>query len=446
MSVTLTGQEGFFTRAGVFIGEYNRIAALYGSAQDAGFLSIWSQFASADQAAVQGLPDAVTAFRSSGASYQSTLVADGQQAMLLQVARTESLVPYSVAQALTLVRDQMVATAQSINRPTIGGSSAAGASNLGDTVIAVSTTNIYGDPLDMTLPEVFTITCTAEGNDYNATLQAVGQAAVSPTAYNWPQGSGVSRSLTTLDPAGSGGLLTDGGFANWSGTGTNTPTNWDILNGAAGTTIFRSVAGGVRTATDAAQITSDGASATQLTQDVSVSVNTVYAACFFAKINATTATGTFRIALTDGDGTVINNDAGTPLSAEYDLNGEIDTTYAIHTVFFSTPRQLPSTVRLQIGTSVAATAAREITFDLVGLVAATPLYGLAGSGTSGPFLTAFSGADPTAIDDTWTATFTNNITTQSFALGAERVYGLRNLGVYFPSDVSPTISDSLVTH
>lgn len=41
MSVTLTGTGGYFTRSGAIIGEYNRVAALYGSAATTGFNAIW---------------------------------------------------------------------------------------------------------------------------------------------------------------------------------------------------------------------------------------------------------------------------------------------------------------------------------------------------------------------------------------------------------------------
>ncbi len=109
------------------------------------------------------------------------------------------------------------------------------------------------------------------------------------------------------------------------------------MNGAAGVTVFKSVSGGARTGTDAAKIVSDGASATQLTQSVTVSPNTVYAVTFQAKINTTTATGVFRIALCDGDGTVLQNDAGVDLSYTRNVNGQVGTSYTQFTAFFSTP-------------------------------------------------------------------------------------------------------------
>lgn len=438
MAVTLTGAEGFFTREGVIIGEYNRVASLYGSALTAGFQSIWAQFASSDQSAVEGLPGVVDNYRNSGLNYQQTLVADGIKAMTLQVDRDTPLVPYTLTQALVLVIAQMKSTSQSINRPTTTGPVTANGSNLGDTTLLTSLTNQYGDPLDMVMAETVTLTCTQSVTSYQAPLSAVGESVISPNSYAWPGGSGANTSFTVYD-ADVDGIVTDGGFNNWSGTGNNTPDDWEIINGDAGVTIFRSAAGGMR-GLDAAKITSDGAQATQLGQDITVSVNTVYCVSVYAKINSHTATGVFRIALCDNNGNVLTDDAGTNLEYTRNVNGQVTTTFGLVSAFFSTPRQLPTTVRVQYGTSTAATSGREITMSLAGVVAATQLY------PGGPFVAAISGEDRTALNDSYTIAYTNSLTAQSFARGMDRLYNMRQLGVYFPSDVSPTISDSLVTN
>lgn len=443
MPLNFTGSEGYFTRLGVLAGEYNRVAAVYGTGLTAGFQSIWNQYASSDQAAVQNLPDAVTAYRNTGLQYQSTLQGVAQTSSLLQVSDSQTVNPYTVPQSIRLVALAMDASAQSINRPTLTSSVASGAGNSSDTQFSVSTTNIYGDPLDMTYNEVFTITVTQSGTSYSGTAVAAGQNSVGANAWNWPQGSGATVSVPIGDPA-TDGIVTDGGFALW--TNTNTPTRWSIISGTAGSTILQDASGGVRTSTKCLEIVGNGSETTQVAQDVSLQINTVYAVTFQAKINTLTATGTFRVCLTDGNNVLLSNDAGTSLSYTRDLNGQITTSYQQFTVFFQTPRQLPSTVRLQIGLSVAATSGRQIRVDLVGMVAATPLYGSPNTGTSGPFISAFSGSLAPATGDTYTATFTNSLGTQSMVWGSERLYGMRNNGLYWPSSVSPSISDSLVTH
>lgn len=437
MSVSLTGYGGYFTRSGEIVGEYNRVTDLYGSALTAGFEGIWVQFASSDQASVQGLPSVVEQYRLSGQQYQQQLVTTGLTASLLQVSDDTSVVPYTYPQSVTVLAAQMRANGDSVNRPTLGASASAGGSNLGDTVVAVSTVNQYGDPLDMVMAETISAACTDSSQEYQETIQFTGEATVPPQSYLWPGGSGANAAVSAFDPA-AGGVVTDGGFANWSG---NTPDDWTIVNGSAGVTVFKSSGGGVRSGTDAAQITSDGSSATQLAQDVSLNINTVYAVTFQAKINSVTATGTFRIALTDTNGTVLTDDAGNNLEYTRDVNGQIGTSYANFTAFFATPRQLPvAGVQVRVGTSVAATSGRVITFDLVGVVAATQLY------NGGPFAAAVAGADPTAFGDTWSVAVTNSLGADSFVRGSDRLYAFRDNGIYWPSSNSPTVPDSLITH
>lgn len=441
MSVTLTGTGGFFTRQGAIVGEYNRVAAQYGSALTAGAQSIWVQFASSDQQAVNGLWDAVEAYRVSGQNYQSVLQADGEAAIVLQVNDDVSVVPYTVQQALTLLIQQMKTNSQSIDRPSTGSSVTAGSSNLGDATLKLSLLDVYGAPLDMVFAETIGFRCVNAVAGYEATLSAVGEAAEDAAGPDWPGGSGANTSLTVKDPAVDG-LVTDGGFASWGGTGNNTPLRWDIVDGEAGTTVLRSAAGGVRSGTDAAKLVSDGSQATQLAQDVSLSVNTVYAACVYAKINTVDGTGSLVVSLTDGDGNILQDDAGNNLTTSVGLNGGsgVGTSYGIQTVFFSTPRQLPTTARIQVGFGVAPTSGRQLSIDLVTLVGAAQLY------AGGPYAAAFAGADRTALDDTYSAAVTTDAGSNTFARGMDRLYGMRAMGLSFPSDTSPTISDSLVTH
>lgn len=438
MAVTLTGPEGYFTRQGAIIGEFNRIAADYGSDATTGFQAIWSQFVSSDQAVVQGLPDALTAFRNSALSYQSVLKAEGEQQTILQVNRDVDVIPATVQQAITLLAAQMRTASASINRPTLGATVTPGGSNLGDATVAVSTVNRFGDPLDMVFAETVTITCTADpGTSYAASLAAVGETAADANSYLWPAGSGASTSLSVTDPAADS-LVTDGGFENWTA---NQPDDWTIVNGAAGTTVTEG-AGGVRLpAAKTAVVTSDGSQATQLAQEASLSVNTVYAACVYAKVNTSDGAGVFRIALVNGDtGAVMTDDAGNSLSYTRNLSAQVTASFQCFTAFFSTPRQLPSSVRLQVGYSTAPANGVFLTLDLAALVAATQLY------SGGPYVAAFAGADRTALNDAYALAVTNSLGSNSFARGSDRLLGLRELDVYYPSSGSPTISDTLVLH
>lgn len=442
MSIPLTGTAGFFVRSGAFIGEYNRVAAFYGSALTNGFQSIWSQFASSDQAAVQNLPNAVAAFGNTDQTYLQTLQQDGALAITLQTSDYYSVVPYTVQQALLLVIAQMKSTSQSIQRATLTSTVTPWASNLGNANVVTSTINQFGDPLDMIFAEDVRITCVNPSPNYGETLQAVGQATVPTNTSLWPAGSGANATFTVTDQT-QNGIVTDGDFEQWSGTGNNTPNNWIIVNGDAGVNVTR-ITDVVR-GSYAAQLDSDGSQLTQLAQDISVQINTVYAVCIFAKVTETdNGTGRFRIAFTDGDSNVLNNDAGTALSSILKVDGSSGNLtsgdYAMYTAFFSTPRQLPTTVRVQYGYSVIPSAGR-LEIDLAGVIQATQLY------AGGPFMAAFASTDPNAVGDYYDAVYTNNQTSKSFSRGSDRLFSLRQLGLYYPSNLSsPTISNSLVTN
>jgi len=439
MTVPLTGVAGYFTREGAIVGEYNRVGALYGSALDEGFQSIWVQYASSDQTAVQALPAAVTTYRNTGQTYQATLVTAGTQSSILQVSDDTTVVPATMQQSIRVLVAQMIDSVDTINRPVLTQTITPWVNNYSDAKLLLGFTNNLGDQLDMVFAETDNIICTAASTAFQETLQITGPPTVPSNNPYWPGGSGTSTTVNITDPAQSG-ILTDGGFENWTGTGNNTPVNWTIANGAAGVTVFRGT-GGVR-GTYFAQLTSDGSQATQLFQILNLQINTVYAFAIQVKINTLDATGSFRLALTDGSAVVINNNAGAPLSLIKGLNGGsgLTTSYQNFMVYFSTPRILPLTTQLMVGYSAAPTSGRFISMDLAGAVAPSQLY------TGGPYLAAFSGANRTAVGDNWTAAITNSLGSQSFARGMDRLFGMRAMGVYFPSSVTPTILDSLVTH
>lgn len=439
MSVPLTGTGGWATRQGSIIGEYNRVAALYGSAATTGFNAIWAQFASSDQAAVSNLPDALAAYRLSGQSYQSTLQADGSLASILQVSDDTSVVPATLQQSFIVLIGQMVANSQTIQRATITSSVTPGSGNLGTTTVCLGYNNVYGNPIDAIFAETITTNCIAAGTQYQETLQAVGAPTAPTNSYLWPAGSGANVQFAVTDPA-AGGLTTDGGFASWGGTGNNTPTYWSIVNGAAGVTVFQASGSGVRSATSAAKLLSDGSSTTKLSQAVTAAINTVYAVSVQAKVSASDGSGTLVIRLTDGDGVVLTDDAGNQLTYSRNMSAQVTTSYQCFTAMFSTPRQLPATTKIEVGFGVAPSSSKYMLVDLVGMVAATQLY------TGGPFIAAFAGGTPTALGDTYACAFTNSLTSQSFARGLQRLYNTLQMGVYFPSANSPTISDALVLH
>lgn len=438
MAVTLTGYAGYFSRQGTFIGEFNRVAAQYGSALTAGFQSIWIQFASSDQAAVQNLPAAVESYRTTAQSYQNTLTTNGTTAALLQVNDSTDVIPYTLTRAVQIVAAQMRATSQTVQRPTLTTVVTPNGDNLGNATLAIGTTNQYGDQLDTIYAETITATCTSASTNFSESFGVVGETAVALTSTYWPAGSGASTSITVTNPANTT-LVTDGGFATWTG---NDPDEWNIIDGAAGSTVLRGTGLGVRSGTDAAKIVSDGSQATQLGQPITVAVNTVYAISAQAKVSASDGSGTFVMSLTDANGNILQDDAGNNLTYSRNMSAQVTASYQTFTAFFATPRQLPSVVNVQYGFGVAPSAAKFLLVDLAAGVTAVQLY------NQGPFAVMIAGTDPNALGDSYTVALTNSLGSNSFVRGCQRVFNFPALGAscYYPSANSPTISDTLVTH
>lgn len=450
MSIALTGNAGYFTRLGAFIGEYNRVSALYGTAlTTTAFNSIWLQYASSDQAAVVGLPAAQASYITTPSSYLTYLNQAAQLSSQLQVNDNAPLNPYTFNQSVLNVITQMKATGQSVNKPTLTTSVASGGAiaNVGNPDVSTYVLNAYGVQSDTIYAERAIATCTSNSTPYAEQFTLVGVVAVPFSAYNWPQGSGATQNITVTNP-GSTTLVTDGMFANWGSTGNNTPTNWIILNGTAGTEVTRGTSPIRSGYSYSASITSDGSQATQLAQAVTLQANTVYGFSVQAKVSATDGSGIFRICLTNGSGTILQNSNGDNLSQTYTMSSaspsttNVGTSYATFTVYFATPLNLPTTVYIQYGFSTAPTAAKVLSLDAAAGVAATLFY------NQGPYIAMFSGSTASSLGDAYAFTFTNNLGTQSFVRGSQRMLNFPNLAatIYWPSSVSPTVPDNLVTN
>jgi hypothetical protein len=443
MAVTLTGTGGLFTRLGKEFTELNRVVSSYGTSLNNGTEAIYDQYPNTleDAQVIDGLLTARESYRGVHNSYTTVIKTAAVNTVVEQVHRDTPLPQKTLAAALTELKTQMADGGDSINRPTTSASVAAWGSNIGNGVVNASLTNEYGDPLDMVFAEDVKFTVSGDvstgGTQYAEVATVTGEPLRSPTAWNWPGGSGASGTVTFTD-AQTTGLLTDGGFESWSSA---TPTYWTIVTGAA--TVDKSSVETVGRGTYSLKITSDGSTLTSVRQQLSTAVapNRVYCLNLWAKMSVADASAAVRFRLTNSAGTVLANDAGTDLTYSRDTNGQIGTSFTNISTFFQTPRSLPASggVWLEIAFTTAPSNGRILYVDHLGFVRATQLY------AGGPFVAAFSKNTANAVRDYYTMTVANNLTHTSFARCLDRWLGLRDLGVYLPSAASETISDSLIS-
>lgn len=309
---------------------------------------------------------------------------------------------------------------------------------------AIDGTNVASD---LVVPDVYLVTLTLDSDNggvkWAETFSVVGKAAVAdPATFQYPTGSGVNTTVQSVDPAAGTTLTTDPSFADWAG---NTPTNWTIESGVAGSTVFK-VADDPRDGADgfALRLVGNGTDLLKIWQTVSVEPNTVYDIYFRVKKVADPGTDwAVRVRLVDSDtGTAVSNTTVTSPTA-----GSVASSWAnVVRGSFATPAALPDNVSIEIlfsGFASAATPAvstAEAYVDWVNIQAVSYLY------AEGPAALIYSGLVVGVAGDTRTLTATiATAPAASMIRGMDRLLSLANYPVRIPTAGSPTQSDALIS-
>lgn len=377
-----------------------------------------------------------------------------EKVLIEQVDLDAHLPVKDLTSALTELFRQMKANSDSIQQSTVAiGSQTDVGTPTGDPVSVASIKNAQGYTLQTLYAEIIRFTVTGDRNGSATSRQepftVKGQSSVDVTAYNWPQGSGGSQSMTLVDAQldnSGGNKLTNSDFETF--TTANHPDNWTIGIGAAGTDVFAAGAG--YTQNNALKLTGDGATLIALRQTFNttasttvnaggtpgrVAATTQYAVHGKIKVSAAPSTGVLRVALVDSTNTVINDDAGTANSFTVDLTA-LTTSYASFSGTFRTPTALPTTVKLELKTTTAIESGKSAYIDDLAFAEMTALY------KGGPSFAFFAAATNVVLGDAWTRTTTNSMGVMASWL--ERIFSLSQKGLQASYASSPTVADSLV--
>lgn len=472
MAVALTGAGSLFVRIGHWAAILLNLNKIRGSSI-AGIdysVTMDSRFATsmADYAAGTARRDLVDTALSTLDSWKNS------QTQLLSYVRTvctntiiemvnddTKLQSKTLALAMKELIRQMTASSDDVNAsaPAAGAQTALG-SPTGTPIVVVSVKNGKGQLLEYSLAETLKFVCSADSQG-TATAKrepfmVTGTAAVGDSLSQlWPGGSGTAKSITASDGAANnanGNLLQNSDFETM--TTANRPDNWDLVVGTAGTTLvdggssnaytgsksiaFVGTAGAVLVAikqtfdTTPTTTLDAGGTAAELEPE------TPYAFNCWVKADALVAAGVLRVSLVDGSDTIINDSAGTANTISTTIGGVVSTSWVNINGVFRLPAVLPSEVNLKIYLSTALTSGRTLYIDRACLNTMTQLY------TGGPFASIFSGATNVILNDSWTIAITN--TWGQIQQFAERVFGMRAMGLQLPSDTggTETISDALI--
>lgn len=407
-----------------------------------------------------GLQSIRNGFISAQAGTQSSLKALAQSELIAIVNADTPLPDLSVATAMRELVRQMRASSDTVLRCAVAKTVTAGSGNIGNATVICSVTGRYGVPQEYSLAETLVATCTGDqlGNGTGATKGSEPITIVAPAAeankfnVNWPDGSGASAAINVIDPNidanATGNLLTNSNFEVWTAVA-NTPDNWSILVGVAGTDIKKHVTttyGGSSTA--CLQFVGDGSVLSSIVQPFDAVAGagttaelkpaTQYGFNVWLYAAATMVAGVLKADLVDSTNTVINDDAAVANTLTYDLTTLAGTTWTNFSGFFRTPTNMPTTVKLRLRISTAMTNTRTLNVDFGAMALSTQLY------VGGPYVNAFRASTDLVYGDTWNIAITNN-RAGIFQTFFEQTFDMTSLGMILPSaSAGNTIDDALV--
>jgi hypothetical protein len=456
MSIPLTGTAGFFTRVGLLGGGVDAVNTGRGATLSTRLKDIHDQYLAVDQAVVDQLFTQGAAFRTLTDFLPKIYQSDAKNTLIEMAWDDKVIKPKDLPTAMDELIRQMDATADSVLKPTVTGTVAAGSGNIGTGKAIVSVLDHDGVQMDYVVPEVVTARVTEDAVHDGLTageelFLIKGQLDNgNPLAYDWPKGSSAEVEYITSDPSLDADdlcLLTNGGFEEF--TVADTPDNWPISVGTAGVTIFEG--------TGASNIYRGGSSLEfrgtaglvldEIYQQFDISTGTlgvlaagtVYGVNLFHKVSAVPAAGVLKIELTDGTGTVVNDNAGTPNVISQTLSTST-TSFTPIQGFFRTPTVLPAALRIRIRLTTAIDDGKSVFFDDACVVEGQQLY------AGGPYVAIFRGSANFVDGDFFTFTMANDyVTLGKWQFLADRFFGMRALGVQLPSVAAGnTIAEGLV--
>lgn len=459
MTIPLTGTGGHFTRVGKVGKALNNLNTYRGNPGTAGtdWQAIYAQFATSDQEVVSTLWGELPKLASATVPTATFLQLLAQNTTIAMVKDDVNPDDTSLFAAVEELVRQMLVSSDKVAQPTMSISITTGNgvnANHGDGVCIATLFDEDGVQMDYAFDEVIVGQCTNDSQVLTGpatlgkepfTFEGTAPTSSSALDADWPKGSDSIQDLeaVTADDDGSetDNLFTNGDFESWN---VNTPDAWTIDLGASTITEGSGYRG-----SGSLKITGDGTTLTALRQTFSpggtttaqLGPRTIHGFNFWTKVDSGMAAGVAELAIVDGGGTILQDAAGNDLKVTLTLSA-LTTGWVAHSAFFRTPISLPANTpyAFRIRLTTAATSGKAWYLDDLVLAPATRLY------NGGPFVKVFSGATKFVIGDQFNVTVSNDYSSK-WQLAAERLFGMRDLGLILPSTAasgSVTIPDSLL--
>lgn len=448
MALTYDGAGGLFTRLGKVFGAMATLISQQ-TAIDTEVDDVLDQL---NDERGWGLPlqENLPTYRAAFASPMSDLRTVAEQILIEQVHAEMPLPEKTVDQALRNLRTLMIDDSETVDATTVSISATGVTGIVGTGSMLVNLVNPDGESWQNARAETLYATCITDAQiNVDQTGRELwrlrGTVPADNLAYDWPLGSGVDVQFNTTSAADDAGTtagvntLTNSDFETF--TVANTPDSWTIVAGVAGTTIFSvsTPARGVRALEFRGNA---GLTLTKIKQTFGSASGTLarlkphtrYAISFWARRNGAVADGVVRVSVQDGSGSIIGSS-----NVSVTISG-LTTSYALTTLVFTTPYDVPTTHELVVELTTALTDTTSLYVDDL---CVTEMY----QAQPGSFyFLIIAGPVDFVIDDRWSIPVVNN-NEGAFVRYFDLAFQMKEKGLLLPSagGGAETIDDALIS-
>ena len=455
MAVTLTGSNGLFTR----LGKLFQIAVQIKSAQGTIATEIQdalNEFDVGDNDHALALTGITEQAQMSMAAVYSNIRSVAHKTLIEMVDDDDPLPGKNIESALKRLIKQMEDASASINASAYSASTTAHSGNTGDGTVITSTSALTKQTANMRA-ESLVLTCTKDsqvsGTAGRETFSIRGERPITDIRdHSWPGGSGANHTIVVTDPSVdassqvSKNLLTNSAFNTFS---TNTPSNWTIATGTAGTHVFKNTTASKIFQGDASlKITGDGSNLTKLTQSLNTAggtsgkllPNTVYFLHYKYYLDTSIAAGVLKVSIEDAGGTEVTNNSLTA-SSTVNLSSASASQWNSSTTFFKTPEALTTNGPYQITVELTTALTNTKSAYIDQMCVAKPVQ----CGRGGPYVAILRGEADFVKDDEFVIAVSKS-GTGTMQENFDKFFDMYSRGLQLPEHTggSETIADSLI--
>lgn len=396
----------------------------------------------------------------------SDISTDATKTLVEMMDADTTLPNRGVGPAIEELIRQLATASQTVDRPSSGyvtlpasNKGTAGGSNVGTGIMLLSdmaplrnlsTSEVFDFPSIRS--ETVRATCIRDSTSTNVqagseVFRIEGQRSVPRLDDEWPKGSGTRGTITAASARVDGGrtpsvnVCTNSDFEDFT---SNAPDNWTIVTGTAGTHIDDTTT--AYTGSKALAFIGDGSTNPNIKQGLNTTTGTVgrinpdrpYTITAAVRYATAAPTSSLVISVRTSGGTILHDSVIGRAMQLTVTSASMTTSYQLFSAVVFSPVSIPKGCVIDLRFSGNQANTSQVYVDEL-VIAEMPRLQAGGLGYQ-----IVRGGTDFAIEDTFTASVTNNCTAGDgeIALEFDRFFDMASLGLVLPSDTSPTIADA----